>query len=61
MLGLAKEQDFVIRADHTPGCQVVLGSQTRKLQLWPAAGFVDTVIEGFIKPEVADAAEKIWA
>ncbi|WP_376988017.1 hypothetical protein [Bosea sp. R86505] len=28
---------------------------------WPAAGFVDTEIGCFMKPEVADAAKTIWA
>jgi hypothetical protein len=31
------------------------------LQYWPAAGFVDTAIGCFMKPEVADAATEVWA
>lgn len=28
---------------------------------WPAAGFVDTAIGCFMKPEVAYAAKTVWA
>ena len=31
------------------------------IRLWPAAGFVDTEIGCFMKPEVAYAATTVWA
>jgi len=33
----------------------------RAAETWPAAGFVDTEIRCFMKPEVAYAAKTIWA
>lgn len=35
--------------------------EVRVLPLWPAAGFVDTEIGCFMKPEVAYAATTVWA
>ncbi|WP_371125921.1 NAD(P)/FAD-dependent oxidoreductase [Bosea sp. (in: a-proteobacteria)] len=44
-----------------PGLRERWGVSVLHCPYWPAAGFVDTEIGCFMKPEVADAAKTIWA
>jgi hypothetical protein len=53
--------NWVRQAERDAGRRTDGRTSVDREELWPAAGFVDTEIGCFMKPEVAYAAKTIWA